>query len=150
MRRGRPRARGRAAAARRGPAYPIRTPRWRSAPSRGRRGPASRPSGRGCLRLQAPALLVGLESCRELVQLALEDRIEVVRGQLDAVIGDPALAVVVRADLLGAVAGAALRAAVGGELGLLLGDRALVQARAKHAHRLLAVLQLGLLVLHRD
>ena len=65
-------------------------------------------------------------------------------------VGDAALAVVVGADLLGAIAGADLRAAVGGQLGLLLGQRLLVQARAQHAHRLLAVLQLALLVLHRD
>jgi hypothetical protein len=35
-----------------------------------------------------------------------------VRRELDAVVGDPPLAVVVRADLLGAVAGADLRAPV--------------------------------------
>ena len=65
-------------------------------------------------------------------------------------VGDPALAVVVRADLLRALAGADLRAAVGRQLGLLLGQGPLVQACAQDAHRLLAVLQLGLLILHRD
>ena len=102
------------------------------------------------LRREAPALLVGLERGGELVELALEHAVEVVHGDLDAVVGDAALGEVVGADLLGAVAGADLRAAVGGELGLLLGERALVEPRAQHAHRLLAVLQLALLVLHRD
>src|SRR5690348_10176878 len=40
------------------------------------------------LRLQAPALLVGLEPGGELVQLALQHLVEVVRSQLDAVVGD--------------------------------------------------------------
>ena len=57
---------------------------------------------------------------------------------------------VVGADLLRALAGADLRAAVGGELGLLLGELGLVEPRAQDLHRALAVLQLRLLVLHRD
>src|SRR5213592_4742122 len=100
--------RGRAAAARRGPACPSPPRRSRSAPSRGRRGPACRSLRRGGLRLQAPALLVGLEPGGELVKLAFEDRVQVMRGQLDAVVGDSALAVVVGADLLRAVARADL------------------------------------------
>ena len=43
-----------------------------------------------------------------------------------------------------------LRAARGGELGLLALALELVEARAEDAHRLGAVLELGLLVLHRD
>ena len=51
--------------------------------------------------------------------------------------------------LLGSLATPDLGAAVGGELRLLLGERTLVEAGAKHAHRALAVLKLRLLVLHR-
>ena len=70
--------------------------------------------------------------------------------QLDAVVRDALLGEVVGADLLGALAGPDLRLARGRLLRLLLGQRALVQPRAEHAHRALAVLELGLLVLHRD
>jgi hypothetical protein len=48
------------------------------------------------------------------------------------------------------ITGPDLREAAGAELGLLLGERPLVHPGAQHAHRPLAVLQLGLLVLHRD
>src|SRR4051812_39999240 len=75
------------------------------------------------------ALLVGGQRVGEGVQPALEHRVEVVLRELDAVVGDAALAEVVGADLLRAVARADLRAAVGGELGRLLGHRALVEAR---------------------
>lgn len=60
------------------------------------------------LGLQSQAPLVGLQSRSELVKLAFEYLIEVVHGQLDAMVGHAALAVVVRADLLGAVARADL------------------------------------------
>ena len=70
--------------------------------------------------------------------------------QLDAVVGDAALREVVGPDLLGARAGADLCAAGGRLLGRLTLALGLVDARAQHAHRLLAVLQLRALVLHRD
>src|SRR6266545_4770450 len=44
-------------------------------------------------------LLVG-QRARELVQVPAEHRVEVVDGELDAMVGDPALGEVVRADLL--------------------------------------------------
>src|SRR5205085_7409492 len=56
---------------------------------------------------------------------------------------------VVRADLLRTLARADLRAACRVELGPLPLELALVEARTQDAHRLVAVLQLGLLVLHR-
>ena len=43
-----------------------------------------------------------------------------------------------------------LRLARGGELGLLLGECPLIEPCPQDAHRTLPVLQLGLLVLHRD
>ena len=80
----------------------------------------------------------------------LQDAVEVVRGVLDPVVGDPALGEVVGADLLGPLAAADLGLALGGDLRLLFGDLLLEQSRPQHPHRLVAVLQLGLLVLHRD
>src|SRR6266540_4142096 len=82
--------------------------------------------------------------------LALEHAGEVADGQADAVVGDPVLGEVVGADALGAVQRADLRATLGGELGLLVGDRPVQQAGAEHAQRLLPVLDLRLLVLHGD
>src|SRR5919109_1898482 len=93
--------------------------------------------------------LFGTERVGELLELALEDALELVRRQLDAVVGDSVLGKVVGADLLGALARADLRPARGVELGLLLLALDLVQASAQHAQRLLAVLELALLVLHR-
>src|SRR5690242_19743210 len=75
--------------------------------------------------LQPPALLIVLERVGEFTQLAQQDLVEVVHAQVDAVVVDPALAVVVGADLLGAVAGAHLSQPVGAQLGLLLGQGAL-------------------------
>jgi hypothetical protein len=57
-------------------------------------------------------------------------------------VGHAALPVVVGAYLLRAITRADLRATVGCELGLLLGERALIHPRPQHAERLLAVLQL--------
>ena len=68
----------------------------------------------------------------------------------DAVVGHAPLGEVVGPDLLRALAGADLGAPVGGQLGLLLGDLGLVEPRAQDLERALAVLQLRLLVLHRD
>ena len=101
-------------------------------------------------RFERAALLVGGERVGELVEAPLEHLVEPVNRQLDPVIGDAVLRIVVGADLLRARAGSDLRAPgrslLGGEP-LPLG---LVQARAQDAHRLLPVLQLRPLVLHRD
>ncbi len=71
-------------------------------------------------------------------------------AQPDPVVGDAVLRVVVGADLLGAFAlpdlGLSNRRLLGREPAAL----ELVEARAQHAHRLVAVLQLRALVLHRD
>src|SRR5436189_1138717 len=85
----------------------------------------------------------------ELVELAGQDRVEVVGRVPDAVVGHAALREVVGADLLRALARADLGTALGCFGRLLLGQLLLVQACSQHAHRLLAVLVLGLLVLHR-
>ena len=62
-------------------------------------------------RLEPAALLVVLQRGGELVQLAREQLVEVVGGELDPVVGDPPLREVVGADLLRALAGADLRRA---------------------------------------
>src|SRR5204863_6910196 len=97
----------------------------------------------------APAL-VGRERLGELVELALQYAVELVRRELDAMVGDAVLGEIVRADLLRALPGPDLRTTSRVELGLLLLPLELIEARAQHAQRLLAVLQLALLVLHRD
>ena len=58
--------------------------------------------------------------------------------------------IVVGPHLLRALPRPDLRAAIRRDLFLLLADRMLVEARAQHAHGALTVLQLRLLVLHRD
>ena len=99
--------------------------------------------------IAAPAVL-GSERLGELVQLAAEDPVELVHRELDPVVGEPVLGEVVGADLLGALAAADLRAARRVELGPLALELALVEAGAEDAHRLVLVLELRLLVLHRD
>src|SRR4029077_5192254 len=94
--------------------------------------------------------LLGVQRIGELVELALKDVVELVHGQLDPVIRDAVLGEVVRADLFGAFPSADLRTARRVELLALPFELALVEARAEYAHRLVLVLKLRLLVLHRD
>src|SRR2546430_9674553 len=72
-----------------------------------------------CCGLERLAPLFGLERLGDLVQLAFEDAVEVVHGQLYAVVGDAVLGIVVRADLLGPLARADLGAAGSCLLGCL-------------------------------
>src|SRR5437764_391703 len=92
----------------------------------------------------------GRQRLGELVELALEDPVELVNRELDPVVREPVLGEVVGADFLRALAGTNLRVAGRVELRSLPLELPLVEARAQHAHRLLPVLQLRLLVLHRD
>src|SRR5438552_11138125 len=149
----RPRGRGR------------RTPRYASyrgrVPAEARRRPAEsrrprqraaalpwrEPRGRSIA--ECAAAVVGRQRLGELVELALENLVELVRRELDAVIGQPVLGEVVRADLRAALARSDLGPAGRVELRALFGPLAFVQPCAQHAHRLLLVLKLGLLVLHR-
>src|SRR2546423_7294231 len=152
---GRSRRPPRASPRRRGAAYPpppSPTPRPRA---RALRGPVKsprptfrQPSGGLCLEL-LPAL-VGGERIGELVEVSLENLIEAVAGVLDPVVRHPPLREVVGAHLLRALTRADLRPAIRGELLLLLAQRVLIEPRAQHPHRALPVLELGLLVLHRD
>src|SRR3954465_6383710 len=133
--------------------------RFRSAPSRSsnsasrRGGPRPAPGGRRAASLtdcegaglELAALLIGLQRGGELVELAGEHGRDVPARELDAVVGHPVLREVVGADLLRARPGADLRLALRGQLGLLRCELHLVEPRAQYAHRLLAVLKLGLL-----
>src|SRR6202011_1753854 len=108
-----------------------------------------RSSRRVGLAAQAARLLGLLQLHDQLLHVAVEDHLDVLEVLVDAVVGDAVLRVVVRADLLAAVAGAdlalaqrrfgffALAALVGGEL------------RAQHVHRARAVLQLRALLAAR-
>jgi hypothetical protein len=105
----------------------------------------------GSLELEPAALLGVLQRAGDVVELARQHLLEVVdREAVDAVVGHAALREVVGADLLRSLAGPDLGAAVGRQLGLLLRELEVVQPCAQHLHRTLAVLQLRLLVLHRD
>src|SRR6188472_1079898 len=101
-------------------------------------------------RLEGPPPVLGLERLGELLEVPVQDLVEAVHGVLHAVVGEAVLGEVVGADLLGALARADLRAPRGGDLGLLALALRLVEPRAEHAHRLLLVLELRLLVLHGD
>src|SRR5437870_6469606 len=82
-----------------------------------------------------------------IVQIAVQHLGEIVNGVVDAMIRDPVLGEVVRANLRGAVTGADLGAPLASPGGFLLGDHLVEQARAQHVQRLDLVLELALLVL---
>src|SRR3954471_15598131 len=99
---------------------------------------------------QALRLVLGDERTDQLVELAFQYLGQAVEGEVDAVIGHPALRVIVGADSLGTVAGADHRLARprplrGEPLALLL-----VEAGAEHLQGLGLVLVLRLLVLLDD
>src|SRR3954470_4557569 len=100
--------------------------------------------------LERPAALLGLQRARELVELALQDPVELVHGQLDPVVRQPVLREVVGPDLLRPLPGPDLRVALYRERGLLPLPLELVRPRAQDAERLRLVLELRLLVLHGD
>src|SRR5689334_21738042 len=89
--------------------------------------------------LQTPPLLVVLERGGQLVEVTHQDPVEVVDQEVDAVVLDSLFGEVVGADLLGALAGPDLSLARGRDSGLLLGQGPVVQPRAQHSHRALAV-----------
>src|SRR5262245_60046964 len=96
-------------------------------------------------RLQLLRLMVGDQAVDERRELAVDDTIEIVQRQVDAMVGHAPLWEVVGADALGAVtrtdhAAPALRFG-----GLLLGLRAFEQAGAQNLQRLGLVLVLRLL-----
>ena len=86
----------------------------------------------------------------EAVEVAVEDRRQVVQVHADAVVGDAVLREVVGPDLLRPIARADHRAPRGGLRLVRLALLHLEQAGAQHGHRLGLVLVLALLVLDRD
>src|SRR5262245_22896398 len=128
------------------------TPRRRAARALrpGSAPPSPRPEARGRSLLEGAAPILGDQRLGELFEIAFEDLVEPVLGELDPVVGDAVLGEVVGADLLGPLARADLRAARRLLLLALLLAFALVEARAENAERLRLVLELRLLVLHRD
>ena len=113
------------------------------------RGRAERLAERHAAALECPALLVGGERLGERVELAPSTSGRGGGRDAHAVVGNPVLRKVVGADLLGARARADLRVPRRRLLGLLPLALRLVEPRAQHAHRLVAVLELRALVLHR-
>src|SRR5436190_16016367 len=85
-----------------------------------------------CCGFESLAPLFRGQRLRKLIEFAFEDPVEVVHGQLYAVVGDAVLRKVVGADLLGALAGADLRAARRRLLGGLPLALELVQPGAQH------------------
>jgi hypothetical protein len=104
-----------------------RSTRHRFAPSRLRARRAAQPPARRSLE-RAPSLLC-LQPFGEVAQVSADDLVEPVLRELDPVVGDAALGEVVRADLLGALAGADLRAP------LRASSTAAARARARTAAR---------------
>src|SRR5439155_21304903 len=73
-------------------------------------------------------LVVGGEAVDDLVDLAVQDLLQAVDREADAVVGDAALLEVVRADLLVSVARSELALEVARGLRVLLRERVLVEA----------------------
>src|SRR5688500_10833227 len=105
-------------------------------------------------RLREARELLGLVLRRQrrgdLLEFAIHDAVDLVEGEVDAVVGHAALRKVVSADAIGSIAAADERLAGGGLLrGLLL--RALrLDSRGEHAPGLLAVLVLAARILAFD
>src|SRR4051812_31247998 len=95
-------------------------------------------------------LVLARERVDQLVELAVHDAVDLVKGEVDAVVGDAALRKVVGADARGAVARADERFARRGGLRLLLRELLVADARGEHRERFLAVLVLRARVLAFD
>src|SRR5205823_1671445 len=99
---------------------------------------------------QAGGVVGHLQAADDLVQVAVKHAGQVADGQLYAVVGHAVLGEVVGADLLAAVARADLRAALLAGLALAAAQFKVEQPGTQDGHGLVAVLQLGLLVLTGD
>src|SRR3990170_6806705 len=101
----------------------------------------------GELRFDEAGLLVCVHRLDDIFDVAVEEGGQVVAGVADAVVGHPVLGEVVGTDLLGALAGADLGAAGRLDLLALPALLGIEEAGAEDGHRLVAVLELGALVL---
>src|SRR5262249_38452904 len=81
--------------------------------------------------LELLGLGMGDERVDDLLQASVQDLLQAVQGEPDAVVGHARLLEVVGPDLLAAVPGPDLALALGGDLALLLLERDLVEARAQ-------------------
>src|SRR4051812_24851404 len=97
--------------------------------------------------LQPLLLIEILERLDHFLHIARRDRVEFVKRQIDAVIGQAILRVVVSADALAAVAGADERAALFGTLVMQVLLLALVEPAAQDAHGAVVVLVLAPFIL---
>src|SRR5262245_13555361 len=118
----------------------------RASKMRGLSGRRSRP--RAAVELRRP---LGRDRLRhELVEVALHHPVQLVQGQIYAVIGHPVLLEVVGPDLLRAVAAPDHSAPLRADRLPLLGELHLVEPGAQDAQRFFPVLELRLLVLNAD
>src|SRR6266702_5213097 len=104
-------------------------------------------SGAGEFLLEAFGFIVRDEAVDERGEFSIHHVGELVERQADAMIGHAVLGEIVGADFFGAVAGLDLPAALGGESRLTFFLLLFVQARAKNAHGLGAILDLRFFVL---
>src|SRR5688572_20101468 len=80
-----------------------------------------------------PLLLTGEpQPLDELPQISVEHLLQRMGRVADPVIGHPALRIIVRADLRGAIAGADLKLPVPGARGFLLGDAEVEKSGSQH------------------
>src|SRR5688572_27199956 len=100
--------------------------------------------------LQALGLMPGDDSAHEIVEVAVDDAIELVQREADAVVGDAVLREVVGADLLRAFAGADHAAALVADRVVLLLLLEVEQAALEHLEGARLVLDLAALVLALD
>jgi len=119
-----------------------RRARYSSAPESARRKVTGPGASLTPWRLESLPLLLGRERVGDLRQVAVQDLLEPVQRQLDAMVGDAALGVVVGADLLRPLARADLRSPGRGLFGLLAPALLLVEESTQDAHRLGLVLKL--------
>src|SRR5437667_11738955 len=93
------------------------------------------------------SLIIGGQRVDNGIELAIHHLVELMQRQADAMVGDAVLREVVRPDLLAAVAGADHGTPLRPYLFLLLLELHLIEARAEHAQRLGAILNLRFFVL---
>src|SRR5688572_2503000 len=100
--------------------------------------------------LQALGLVPGDDRAHQLLEIAVDDAVQLVQREPDAVVGDAVLREVVGADLLRTFAGAHHAAAFVADLVLLLLELQVEQAATQHLERARLVLDLTAFVLTLD
>src|SRR5688572_2006292 len=103
-------------------------------------GCSAAPAGSGRLGFlselrQLLGLVLGSERRDQLVNLTIHDLVDLVEGEVDAMVGHPPLREIVGADALGAVAAADQGLARGRRLRLLVANLLVLDARGENAER---------------